>query len=82
MIRKLKEERGLTVLMVLVSERPAGDSNMAAFVPVNIFGENLVRVCQERLRKGIYVIVEGELMNRPGQHGELMEVRARDVVFI
>jgi single-stranded DNA-binding protein len=67
---------------MVVSERPTGDSSLTAFVPVNIFGESLVRVCQERLRKGIYVIVEGELMNRPGQHGELMEVRARDVVFV
>ena len=49
---------------------------------VNVYVENLIRICKSKLTKGRYVIVEGELMNREGQYGELTEVRAREVLFV
>ena len=51
-------------------------------VTVNVYVENLIRICKSKLTKGRYVIVEGELMNREGQYGELTEVRAREVLFV
>jgi single-stranded DNA-binding protein len=66
----------------LASERrTSGGGAVTAFVKVNVYIEGLVRVCRTRLAKGVYVIVEGELMNREGQHGDLTEVRAREVIF-
>lgn len=62
------------------------------WVRVNVYGA-LVGICEKKLRKGLYVIVTGELMNRQRAnsvegmngfaHGEtLTEIRARDVVFV
>jgi single-stranded DNA-binding protein len=54
----------------------------ATWVRVSVYGEELVQVCRMHLTKGVYVLVEGELMNRAGRFGELTEVRARRVVFV
>ena len=53
----------------------------ATWVRINCFGE-LVTKIQDKLKKGAYFSVEGELMNRQGKYGELTEVRAKDIVFI
>lgn len=50
------------------------------WIRVNAYGPLAVR-CQGSLSKGRYLSIVGELMNRRGRHGELMEVRAREVVF-
>lgn len=59
------------------------------WIRVNVYG-GLVKVCEQRLQKGVYVAVEGELMNRQCQSTEtveggskvLTEVRAKDIVFV
>lgn len=50
------------------------------WVRINVY-DGLAENCKNRLRKGIYCTVLGELMNREGQYGELTEIRARDVIF-
>lgn len=59
-----------------------GGGQVKAYVRVNVYIEALVRLCEDRLSKGEYVIVDGELMNRDGQHGELTEIRARELIFV
>jgi len=66
----------------VASDRKDGKEIITAWVRVNVYGEDLVHDCQEKLGKGIYVVVDGELMNRDGKVGELTEVRAREIVFI
>ena len=67
----------------LASDRHAGrGSVVSAWVKINVYGDDFVRICRARLEKGGYVLVEGELMNRDGQLGELVEVRAREVIFL
>jgi len=65
----------------LASDRHARGDVITAFVKVNVYGNGLVDTCRKRLLQGGYVFVEGELMNRDGQHGELTEVRAQKVIF-
>jgi len=57
---------------------------LTTWIKVNVYSEALVDICEIRLKKGVYVIVEGELMNRESaRDGEqLTEVRAREIVFI
>ena len=54
---------------------------ITALVKINLYGEPLVNLCKERLQKGDYVIVEGELMNREGVQGEVTEIRAKEIIF-
>ena len=66
----------------IASDRYAsGGQVVTAYIKVNVYVDGLVRICRTRLIKGVYVLVEGELMNRDGPHGDLTEVRAREVVF-
>ena len=60
----------------------SGGAVISAWVKINVYGDNFVRICRSRLQKGCYVLVEGELMNRDGQLGELVEVRAREILFL
>jgi single-stranded DNA-binding protein len=66
---------------VMACDRDVRDGVVTAFVKVNMYGR-LVDFCRPRLVKGQFVRVEGELMNRDGRTGELLEVRARDIVFL
>jgi single-stranded DNA-binding protein len=67
----------------LASDRHTSNGGVVtAFIKVNVYIDGLVRVCKSKLNKGVYVLVEGELMNREGQHGELTEVRAREILFL
>lgn len=66
----------------IASDRHSRGDVVTAFVRINVFTESLVNICERFVRKGAYVIVEGELMNRPGTHDELTEVRAKDLVFV
>jgi single-stranded DNA-binding protein len=59
-----------------------GGGQVKAYIRINVYIEALVRLCSDRIFKGVYTIVDGELMNRPGQHGELTEVRAREIIFV
>ena len=54
---------------------------VTAWIKINVYGDALVEICRQRLHKGSYVIVEGELMNRDGATGEVTEVRAKEVIF-
>jgi single-stranded DNA-binding protein len=66
----------------IASDRKDGREIITAWARVNVYGDELVRDCRERLTKGGYAIVEGELMNRDGKVGELTEIRAREIVFV
>lgn len=66
----------------VASDRHTADGSVTAWVKVNVYGAGLVNLCRQRLGKGGYAIIEGELMNRDGQLGELTEVRAKEIVFI
>lgn len=66
----------------VASDRHTSGDTVTAWVRVNVYIEALVEICQDRLRKSGYVLVEGELMNRDGRHGKLTEVRARDIIFV
>jgi single-stranded DNA-binding protein len=46
-----------------------------------VYGD-LALVCEDRLKKGGYAIVDGELMNRSLPVGELVEVRAHEIIFL
>jgi single-stranded DNA-binding protein len=66
----------------VASDRHAHGEIVTAWVKVNAYGQGLVRSCKPRLKKGAYVIVEGELMNRDKRgFKELVEIRAREVIF-
>jgi single-stranded DNA-binding protein len=56
------------------------DKRRLTWVRINAY-DKLAEYCSKKLNKGIYVSVVGELMNRSGQHGELTEVRAHQVIF-
>lgn len=79
-----KTQAGLEVcgFHVASDRHTSGGGVVTAFIKVNVYVDGLVRICKTRLIKGIYVLVEGELMNREGQHGDLTEVRAREVIFV
>ena len=62
--------------------RSSGGGVLTVWVRINVFMEPLVRICRERLVKGGYVLVEGELMNRDGNCGRLTEVRAWEIIFV
>jgi single-stranded DNA-binding protein len=66
---------------MLASDRRARDKTITAWVKVNVYNKALVAICEERVKKGIEIVVSGELMNRSGQMGELTEVRAKHVIF-
>ena len=55
-------------------------SRGTTWVRINVYGSLAVR-CQQKIGRGIYVSVLGELMNREGKFGELTEVRAKDICF-
>ncbi len=48
---------------------------------INVYGDGLVDLCRQYLVKGLYLVVEGELMNRDGQYGDLTEIRALQLIF-
>lgn len=56
------------------------DGDRATWVRINAYG-SLANACSNKIQKGVYVSVAGELMNRAGRCGELTEVRARDIIF-
>ncbi len=65
----------------IASDRHTGqDGIISAWVKINAYGD-VVRICKERLQKGSYVAVTGELMNRTVSSMELVEVRAREILF-
>jgi len=65
----------------MAADRVARDRTITVWVKVNAYGQGLVDLCRQRLGRGVTVMVEGELMNRDGQMGELTEVRARRLDF-
>jgi single-stranded DNA-binding protein len=65
----------------ITSERHTHDAVVRVRIKINAYGDGLVRLLQVKLVSGVYVLVDGELMNRKGQHEELIEVRATQVIF-
>jgi single-stranded DNA-binding protein len=59
----------------VASDRHTQGQVVTAWVKVNVYIEALVKLCKTRMKKGVYVLVEGELMNRG-------EVRARELIFL
>ncbi len=66
----------------MASDRKTESGVITAWIKVNVYIGPLVDICQQRLTRGSYVLVDGELMNREGQHGKLTEVRAQEIIFI
>lgn len=66
---------------LLLSERHTPSNIISVRTKINVYGDGLVGLCRVKIVTGAYVIVDGELMNRDGQHGELLEVRAISLVF-
>lgn len=66
----------------VASDRHSHGDVITAVIRVNVFIDALARMCERKLTKDLYVIVEGELMNRGGQHEKLTEVRARQIIFV
>ena len=50
------------------------------WVRVNAYGD-VAEHCIDGLDKGSYCSIVGELMNREGKHGEIMEVRALEIII-
>lgn len=67
---------------VLASDRPSKGKTVTAYVKVNVYLDGLVTACRDKLAKGCYLVVEGELMNRSTPTGKVTEVRAREIVFL
>ena len=66
----------------LASDRRAGDGGqVTVWVRVYVYIIPLIDICRKRLKKGGYVLIDGELMNREGVHGKLTEIRAREIIF-
>lgn len=65
----------------LFSERRDGTTTITTRSKINVYGP-LVQICKDRVSQGSLVLVEGELMNRRGQMGDLTEVRARKVFVL
>jgi single-stranded DNA-binding protein len=59
----------------IASDRHAQGQVVTAWVKVNVYVDALVSLCRARLHKGVYIMVEGELMNRG-------EVRAKELIFL
>ena len=66
----------------VASDREAGDVVITAWAKINVYSERLISSCRSRLKGGGYVLVKGELMNREGRYGQLLEVRAHEIIFI
>lgn len=67
--------------LFLSSARGTGsDRTVSVTVKVNVYRQPLVSTC-EGLKRGALIWVEGELMNRAGRSGDLLEVRARKIVI-
>jgi single stranded DNA-binding protein len=66
----------------LASDRHSDGQIVTTWVKINAFGPGLVDVCKTNIEKGVYVLVEGELMNREGKLGMLTEVRLHNIVFL
>lgn len=67
---------------ILASDRPSKGKTVTAYIKVNVYLEGLVSACRDKLSKGCYLLVEGELMNRSTPAGKVTEVRAREIVFL
>jgi single-stranded DNA-binding protein len=59
----------------VASDRHAQGAVSTTWVKVNVYVDGLVKLCRTRLRKGTYVMVEGELTSRG-------EVKARELIFL
>lgn len=59
----------------IASDRHTQGHVVTAWVKVNVYIDALVKLCKARMHKGVYVLVEGELMSRG-------EVRARELIFL
>lgn len=67
---------------VVASDRASSGGTLTAYAKVNIYIEGLVAACREKLEKGCYVLVEGELMNRNSPAGRMTEIRAWELMFL
>lgn len=68
--------------IVVERDRVESSEPVTAVVRINVFVGALVQVCRQHVRKGVYVTVHGELMNRVVAGTNLLEVRAREVIVM
>ena len=51
------------------------------YIRVNVYSKNTSVCRMKNLKKGDYVVVEGELMNRMGKDDVLIEIRCKEIVI-
>jgi single-stranded DNA-binding protein len=68
--------------IIVERDRVESREPVTTVVRVNVFVAALVQVCRLHVRKGVYVVVQGELMNRRVDGTNLLEVRAREVIVM
>lgn len=69
-----KDQQTMCTFFV-ASDRHSQGNVTTTWIKVNVYMEALVNLCRNRLHKGTYVMVEGEITNRG-------EVRARELIFL
>lgn len=55
--------------------------NYTGYFRVNVYGPEALSCQRKYLGKGDYVVIEGELMNRSGEHDILTEIRCTRIVI-
>lgn len=59
------------------------DGKNVIFVRVNIFDELAKRAIESNVRRGVYVVVSGELMERKMRDGKFfIEIRAKNFIWV
>jgi hypothetical protein len=59
----------------------SGAGHRVTTIRVNAYGP-IAAQCRQEGYVGVYCVIAGELMNRPGKFGKLTEVRAKKVEFV
>ena len=66
----------------IASDKHLGGGNTATlWCRVSCYSPFLVDLCKSKLHKGALITVQGELFSRKGQFGEVIEIRAKDLIF-
>lgn len=71
---------GVAAFSMLLAVDQRNDETL--WVRINVYG-NLAKKCEDKINKGDYVVVTGELMDRKKSQDEttFLEIRARGVIF-
>lgn len=67
---------------VAIERRYPGRTSKTVWARCNLYGDTRVALYRERLVTGAYISVEGELMQREGDCGALLEIKVQDILFL